>query len=198
MSWLPPLLFLGVLFMASTFVEIANRSLTFLGAEPITSLTDDTKEARACNRLIEQTRDQLLRDHPWNFAIKRIQLSANTTAPVFEYTNAFDFADNTLRIIEVDTTEEWAVEGNQIVTDAAAPLDVVYIERVTDPTLFDAKFTEALALRLAADIAYDITASQTVATRAEQKYMVLIKEARLIDGQESLSANEQTWLEARA
>ena len=184
--------------MAATFVEIANRSLTFLGAEPITSLTDDTKEARACNRLIEQTRDQLLRDHPWNFAIKRIQLSANTTAPVFEYTNAFDFADNTLRIIEVDTTEEWAVEGNQIVTDAAAPLDVVYIERVTDPTLFDAKFTEALALRLAADIAYDITASQTVATRAEQKYMVLIKEARLIDGQESLSANEQTWLEARA
>jgi len=112
--------------------------------------------------------------------------------------SSFDFADNTLRIIEVDTTEEWAVEGNQIVTDAAAPLDVVYIERVTDPTLFDAKFTEALALRLAADIAYDITASQTVATRAEQKYMVLIKEARLIDGQESLSANEQTWLEARA
>ena len=183
--------------MATTFVEIANRALTFLGAEPITSLADDSKEARSCNRLYEQTRDQLLRDHPWNFAIKRKSLSANTTAPIFEYTNAFDFPDNTLRILEVDTDEEWAVEGAQIVTDAAAPLLIVYVERVTDPNLFDTKFIETYALRLAADIAFDITASQTVAQTAEQKYMQSIQAARLVDAQESLSENEQTWLDAR-
>jgi hypothetical protein len=183
--------------MATTFVEIANRAITYLGGDPITALTDDTKEGRACNRLYEQTRDQLQRDHPWNFGIKRASLSANTTAPVFEYTNAFDFPDGTLRIIEVDTTEEWAVEGRQIVTDAAAPLDIVYIERVTDPNLFDAKFIEAYALRLAADIAYDITASQTVSATAEQKYAAMLQEARLVDAQESLSANEQSWLDAR-
>lgn len=184
--------------MATTFVEIANRAITYLGGETITSLDDDTKEGRACKRLYEQTRDQLLRDHPWNFAIKRASLAANTTAPVFEYTNAFDWPDKCLRIIEVNTTEEWAVEGQQIVTDAAAPLEIVYIERVTDPNLFDAKFIEAYSLRLAADIAYDITASQTVASNAETKYASLLQEARLIDAQESLSANEQSWLDARA
>ena len=183
--------------MATTFVEIANRAITYLGGEVITSLDDDTKEGRACKRLYEQTRDALLRDHPWNFAIKRSSLAANTTAPEFEYTNAFDFPNDTLRIIEVDTTEEWAVEGRQIVSDAAAPLDIVYIERVTDPNLFDAKFIEAFSLRLAADIAYDITASQTVAATAENKYATLLKEARLVDAQESLSANEQSWLDAR-
>lgn len=183
--------------MATTFVEIANRAITFLGATPISSLDDDTKEGRACKRLFEQTRDQLLRDHPWNFAIKRASLAANITAPLFEYTNAFDFPTNTLRIIEVDTTEEWAVEGQQIVSDAAAPLNVVYIERVSDPNLFDPKFTETFALRLAADIAFDITASQTVVASAEQKFSVLLKEARLIDAQESLSADEQSWLDAR-
>ena len=183
--------------MATTFVEIANRAITYLGGDPITSLTDDTKEGRSCNRLYEQTRDQLLRDHPWNFAIKRASLAANATAPEYEYTNAFDFPNDTLRIIEVDTTEEWAVEGRQIVSDAAAPLQIVYIERVTDPNLFDTKFIEAFSLRLAADIAYDITASQTVAATAEQKYAALLQEARLVDAQESLSASEQSWLDSR-
>ena len=179
--------------MATTFVEIANRAITFLGATPITSLEDDTKEGRAIKRLFEQTRDQLLRDHSWNFAIKRVSLAANTTAPVYEYTNAFDFPNNTLRIIEVNTEEQWAVEGQQIVTDAAAPLQIVYVERVTDPNLFDTKFIEAYSLRLAADIA----ASQTVAATAEQKFASMLKEARLVDSQETLSASEQSWLSVR-
>ena len=124
--------------MATTFVEIANRAITFLGGTTITALTDDTKEGRAVLRLYEQTRDQILRDHPWNFAIRR------------------------------------------------------------DANLFDAKFTEVYSLRLAADIAYDITASQTVAQTAETKYSALLQEARLIDAQESLSASEQSWLDARS
>ena len=49
--------------MASTFVSISNRALTLLGAQPITSLSDDTKEARSCNRMFEQSRDQVLRGH---------------------------------------------------------------------------------------------------------------------------------------
>ena len=183
--------------MATTFVEIANRAITFLGGTTITALTDDTKEGRACLRLYEQSRDQLLRDHPWNFSLKRVSIAANTTSPVFEYTNAFDWPADCLRIIEVDTTEEWAVEGRQIVSDAAAPLQIVYVHQVTDANLFDAKFIEAYSLRLAADIAYDITASQTVAATAEQKYSAMMQEARLIDAQESLSASETTWLDSR-
>jgi hypothetical protein len=184
--------------MATTFVEIANRALTFLGADTITALTDDTKEGRAVLRLYEQTRDQLLRDHPWNFAIKRVSIAANTTSPIYEYTNAFDWPADCLRIIEVDTSEEWAVEGRQIVTDASAPLQIVYIHQVTDANLFDAKFIETYSLRLAADIAYDITASQTVVANAESKFAAMLQEGRLIDAQESLSASEVSWLDARS
>jgi hypothetical protein len=183
--------------MSSTFVQIANRALTFLGANVITSLDDDTKEGRACKRMYEQSRAHILRDHPWNFAIRRASLAANTTSPVFEYTNAFDFPDGCLRIIEVDTEEEWAVEGRQIVTDEGAPLNIVYITDITDSTFFDPKFVEAYAMRLAADIAYDITASQVVANNAIANYRQLLQEARLVDAQESLSAKEQSWLDAR-
>lgn len=183
--------------MATTFVQIANRAITFLGGDAIASLEDDTKEGRAAKRMYEQTRDQVLRDHPWNFAVKRASVSANTTSPVFEYTNAFDFPNDTLRIIEVDTDEEWAVEGRQIVTDASAPLKIVYLERVTDATLFDALFVEAYALRLAADIAYDVTASQTVAQGLEAKYQRALSVARTVDAQESLPEHELNWIEAR-
>ena len=103
-----------------------------------------------------------------------------------------------LRIIEVNTTEEWAVEGRSIVSDAAAPLQILYIGKITDTSIYDAKFVEAYAMRLAADIAYELTSSQTVVAAAENKYGSLIQEARLVDAQESSSATEDTWLAARS
>ena len=80
----------------NTFVSISNRALTFLGAQPITSLDDDTKEARACKRMFEQSRNQVLRGHPWNFAMKRVELAADTTSPVWGKTNAFSWPSDCL------------------------------------------------------------------------------------------------------
>ena len=184
--------------MARAIVDIANKALTYLGADAITNITDDTVEGRAINRVYEQSRDYCLRDHPWNFAMLRVALAADTTAPVWEYTNSFPWPSDCLRIIEVNTTEEWAVEGRAIVSDAAAPLQILYISQVTDTSIYDAKFVEAYAMRLASDIAYELTASQTVAAAAENKYAALIQEARLVDAQESSSATEDTWLAARS
>ena len=128
----------------------------------------------------------------------RVALAADTTSPVWEYTNLFPWPSNCLRIIEVDTTEEWAVEGRNIVSDAAAPLNILYIADITDTSIYDAKFTEAYAMRLASDVAYEITSSQTVVASASAAYATLIQEARLVDAQETTSASEDTWLSARA
>ena len=184
--------------MAGSIVDIANKSLPYLGATAITALTDDTVEGRAINRIHEQSRQYCLRDHPWNFAMTRVALAADTTSPVWEYTNLFPWPSNCLRIIEVDTTEEWAVEGRNIVSDAAAPLNILYIADITDTSIYDAKFTEAYAMRLASDVAYEITSSQTVVASASAAYATLIQEARLVDAQETTAASEYTWLSARA
>jgi len=183
----------------TTFVSICNLALTELGAAnpPLTALTDNTKAGRACNRIYEQARDQTLRDHPWNFALARTSLAASTTAPAWEYANAFPFPTGLLRVIEVDSTEEWVVEGQSIVTDAAAPLNILYIDTITDPTKFDAMFVEAYAAKIAAEIAYDLTASRSVANDMVALYQQKLQAARLVDAQESLSADEDDWLEAR-
>tara|TARA_R100000995_G_scaffold83432_1_gene59366 strand:+ start:1688 stop:2242 length:555 start_codon:yes stop_codon:yes gene_type:complete len=183
--------------MAGSIVDIANKGLTYLGANAITALTDDTVEGRAINRIHEQSRQYCLRDHPWNFAMTRVSLAADTTTPVWEYANLFPWPSNCLRIIEVDTTEEWAVEGRNIVSDAAAPLNILYIADITDTSIYDAKFTEAYAMRLASDVAYEITSSQTVVASASAAYSTLIQEARLVDAQETTSASEDSWLSVR-
>ena len=69
--------------IVTSFVDICNRAITFLGSERITSLDDDTKEGRACKAIHEQTRDNVLRAHPWSFAMKRAALAATTTAPAW-------------------------------------------------------------------------------------------------------------------
>jgi hypothetical protein len=49
-------------------VDICNESLDLLGAATITSLTQNSKEARLCNRNFEPVRDAVFRAHPWNVA----------------------------------------------------------------------------------------------------------------------------------
>ena len=181
----------------NTFVSISNRALTFLGAQPITSLDDDTKEARACKRMFEQSRNQVLRGHPWNFAMRRVELAADTTSPVWGKTNAFSWPADCLSIVEVDTDEEWVVEGRKIVSNAAAPLNIIYVYEVTDPTEFDALFAEAYAYRLASDIAYEVTARQTVLNSMETLYQRKLAEARVVDAQEALPATEESFLSSR-
>jgi hypothetical protein len=49
-------------------VAICNTALNRLGANTITSFTENSKEARLCNAEYEGIRDQVLRSHPWNCA----------------------------------------------------------------------------------------------------------------------------------
>jgi hypothetical protein len=73
----------------SSVVDICNEAMDLLGAATITSLTENSKEARLCNRKFELTRDAVLRAHPWNAAIARAELAANSVGPAFGFTHQF-------------------------------------------------------------------------------------------------------------
>ena len=184
--------------IVTSFVDICNRAITFLGSERITSLDDDTKEGRAWKAIHEQTRDNVLRAHPWSFAMKRAALAATTTAPAWEYATAYNWPADCLRIVEVDTTEEWVVEGRQILTDVTGSLNILYVYQVTDPNEFDALFIEVYAARIAADIAYEITASVRVVETATTLYQQLLTQARNVDAKEAQPQKVNDWLESRA
>ena len=125
----------------ASIVDIANNALNILGASTISSLTEDTKNARICNQRIENVRNRVFRSHPWNCLIKRVQLAQNSTAPVIEYTYAYALPSDFLRVLKIHngTTDSVAsdmpykVEGKNIITDEAT-VYLVYVSKDTDPT----------------------------------------------------------------
>lgn len=184
-------------------VGIANAALRKLGQAPITSFTENSKPARLADERYAELRDELLFRHPWNFARKRGSLAASATAPVWGFANAFPLPTDYIRMYEANGEDEdtgkWKIEDGSIVTDLAAPLEVLYVYQVTDANRMSAGFREAFASVLAADWAEDLTGDDSVVTNKERKAVRAVALARSNDGQEGipdrLEADE--WLNAR-
>ncbi len=178
--------------MATSDVAICNIALQKLGAARITSLAEDSVEARECNACYEQQRDAELRKHPWNFAIARVSLPADATAPAFGPANSFTLPSDFLRLLPVDpeeviNDEDWRIEGKKILTNDSAPLQVRYIYRVTDPNEFDSLFVEALASKIAFQICEKITQSNQKKAAAAEDYKMAIAAARRINAFENVA-----------
>ena len=185
----------------TSVVEIGNIALVNLGEDTITSLSDDVKPARLINRRYAPIRDAVLRAHPWNCAMARDRLSSIDPAPIWGPTNAFQLPTDALRVLRTaNRGTAWKVEGRQIVSNAGAPLDILYSRQVTDPNEFDPLLIEAIAARLAADLAHPITQSTTLIQVMWDLYRQKLIEARGVDGQEGTGDEviADTWLVSRS
>lgn len=186
-------------------VEICNRALQKLGAKRIVSLSDDSVNARACNNAYTVLRDAELRAHPWNFAITRIQLAADSTAPAFGRARAFTLPSDCLRILppypEQNINDlDWIVEGRKIYSNDSAPLNIRYIYRVTDPNEMDSLFRELLSARMADELCEEITQSNTKKEQLARDYRKNLLEARRSNAIEKVAEEppEDSWITARA
>jgi hypothetical protein len=164
-------------------VEICNRALQKLGAKRITALTDDSVNARACNFAYDPVRLAELQAHPWAFAVKRATLAASATAPTHTKTRIFPLPADYLRLLPNDPEEnfntiEWQVEGNNIVTNDDAPLNIRYVADITDPNAFSALFREALSAKLALELAEELSQSNTKKRDLAELYDREIAKAR--------------------
>jgi len=185
--------------VAASETAIANSALAKLGADRIISLDDDTREARLLKEQFGKIRDDLLRAHPWNFATVRVALAELPTAPAFGFYKSFQVPTDCVRVLEIDSQDlEWQREGNTIVTDAST-VNIRYVQKVTETGKFDANFSEVLATKLAADLAYAFTQSTSLRDSLLAEYMQKLREARSFDAQEGgtrqVYANQ--WLNSR-
>jgi len=175
----------------ATEVSICSNALRKLGDDPITSLTDDTERARLCNSFYESSRDSCLRSHPWNFAITRATLAQLSTTPAygFSYQYALPTDPYCLRVLEMEyqdyifKIENLAEQGRVLLTDEGEA-KIIYIARVTDPSLFDSMFVDVLTAKLAVDLAYPITNSTTLQAQMQKLFERKLSEARSLDSTE--------------
>jgi hypothetical protein len=169
--------------MASV-IQVANRALTKLGSNRITSLSDDVKAARSISSCFEDLRDDELRTNRWQFAMFRTTLAALADAPTFGYQYQYALPPDFLRLDMINDqypsavmdnyigaeTQEYQIEGNVILTDIGAPLKLRYIRRIEDPNQWDVNFREMLASRIAMEICEDLTQSDTKKAGAQRDY----------------------------
>lgn len=186
----------------TTEVDICNGALGFLGQGQITSLTDGDTKASTCAQRYPVARDSVLQMHPWNFAIKRAQRSADTAAPVYGFANAFSLPADCLQVLDLEDAglgEDWRVENGKILADLGSPLRFRYIARITDPVRFSPLFRDALELYLASQMATALTDSQSRRENLLREFRALLSEARSTDAQEGYPQNidGSHWLQVR-
>ena len=168
----------------SSVVQICNIALTNVGETKIAALNEENERARVVNLRYEDCRDSVLRSHPWNCAVHRVELSADVSAPVWGYAKRFALPADCLRVLDIENYfEEYEVEGRYILTDSTA-VKLKYIKKITDPNDFDSLLVHAISLKLASEIAENLTGRADLRDRMFTKYLQILSEARGVDSQE--------------
>jgi len=178
----------------TSVVEICNSAVNILGANNITALTEDSKNARLCNQRYEPLRDAVFREHTWNCLVKRVQLAQDTASPTHEYTYQYQLPSDCIRVLSlggyhdgsssnVDGGQKFKVEGRKILTDEDT-VYLIYSARVADPTQYDSLLIESIVARLAAELCYAITSSTSLAVALKQDYNEKLRLARHADATE--------------
>jgi hypothetical protein len=187
----------------ATEVAICNKALIQDGAKTIISLDDDTTEAILCKALYADLRDAVLEAHDWTFAIERLELPKGVPDPTFRYTNRYPLPSTTLHVLEVnkikasDDTRDWRLESNAILINESV-CKVKIIKQVTDTSKFSPLFIQALAARLAADMAIPLTQNINLETTKYQLYLAKLKEAAARDNQQGKSQRIRSRFMERA
>lgn len=137
--------------MASTNEDIANSALSKLGASKISSLSDNTRSAILINEQFHKKRKELLRSHPWNFAIKRAFLTRvrDTSTSVNFSTDTFTSGST----LNMETGDQISITLNS--GTLPSPLQsgqVYYAIKLTSTTFQLAETQDDAALGTAIDI----------------------------------------------
>ena len=183
--------------------RVANHALQKLGAGLISSMDEDTREARTVKACYSILRDRELRAHSWNFSIKRAALAPSATVPAFGFAKAFPLPADCLRILPPARDVDWTIENingaSHILTNEGTVIYLRYVARITDEAVFDELFVDMLACKIAWHCCETITQSNQKKADVMEEYKDARAEARRINAFEQASPQEPEppWLVAR-
>lgn len=117
-----------------TSLSVCSDALIMLGAQPISSFTEGSDAAQACDRLYPDLRDSLLSRYPWSWSYQKVQLARLATAPITEWRYAYQLPGDMLSGVRAlfNTADTygmplrygWEIYGDQVYTNE----ETVYID----------------------------------------------------------------------
>ena len=165
-------------------IEICNVALSRVAqTQPIVSFSEKSKAAELCSVFYKQLRELVLTDFPWPFAESIVTLAdIGTPAPGWAF--RYRYPADCLKVREIIQPGQrspltadlqipfrigYDVGGRVIHTDQP-DAGVRFTFRVEDSTFFDALFTDALAWRLAMELALPLSSKPELQQFATQQY----------------------------
>lgn len=169
-------------------LSIVNNALTEIGEATITSMSQNTRAARAASRIWEIEYAAALTRYRWNFARRRAVLAPDATAPAFGYTYRFLLPADCIAVIGTQndlelnasytsSRESHVVEGRYLLSDEN-PVNLYYIAKVDDLSTLNPDFVKVLSLQLAAALAYDLSTGVERVASIEGKLKEAVRQAK--------------------
>src|SRR3990167_11384113 len=191
--------------MASN-VAICNSALIKLGSrQRITSLTQTNSVTAAyCNEQYAKIRDELLESANWNFALAWVELTTTGTTPTAEYDYEFQRPSDLIRVVKICDNDAgvgtipYRLGGDRILSDSNQ-LWMLYVRKETDPNVMSPMFREALAWKLAYDLATVVTDVSTTRTSMERDVIRAVARAKASDAMQDYpeSMPHGSWITSR-
>lgn len=175
-------------------VDICNLTCSLLNVDPITSITAPTNATEEVFALwYNQTRKEALRNHSWNFAMKRTTLAALSGDESFGIGKKFGLPPDYIRVSEVGNpplqAKDYVVEDNYISLlngfDEDSALKMVYVSDFKTVSRMDASFIDYFSTLLGQKVAFALTQKNSSVERLDALMEKAEARATRNDGQEN-------------
>ncbi|QKV66470.1 hypothetical protein HUW52_27330 [Pseudomonas sp. 43A] len=172
-------------------IEICNVALSRVAhTDPIVSFTEKSKAAELCSVFYGTLRELVLSDFPWPFAESVVTL-ADIGSPAPGWAYRYRYPADCLKVREIiqpgqrqPIASELQIPfrlgydaGGRVIHTDQPDAGVRFTFRVEDSTFFDALFSDALAWRLAMDLALPLSSKPDLQQFATQQYQMALTTA---------------------
>lgn len=181
----------------TTKVDICNLALAVLGDTATVSSIDPPEgsaQADHCARFYGLALNEVLSQHPWSFALKRVRL-ASLAADVEgdDDVKQYAYPTDCLRIVRLhskgsdDRYYQYSSEvffGQRVIVTSAPEPWITYVSSQVDESIFPPLFTTCLVHRLASWLAGPLVTSSSgseMALKQYELYTILLSRATKAD-----------------
>lgn len=199
--------------MANDVVEIYNLALSAVGhRSPIALPTENSREAKLCNRWYPTVRDQILRGAPWQSTRDTANLSLTserdfdlawaTGDPEPPWAYKYSAPEDFLYPRFLDSFQNFILgdnEGSPVIFTNESEATMIFTKKQIAPPAWDVSLRYAIIHGLAAHIAKPLTGKISIARDALDMANSAIIQARIATANENSMEYESVpdWLVAR-
>ena len=196
--------------MSISKAQIFNITLNILGvSSPIENANSTDSRAILLNNYYELARDYVLKDFDWNFACTYRRLTPILDYDFLDsYNYSYDYPNDCICARNLFQTNSYKLEkfiisstteGTKVILTNVPDAILRYTKRINKEIYFTSEFSMALSYYLASLTSNVITGSIQKGEIAYDKYLKLIKHAKLLNAQEGsdIEYDTDTYIESR-